>query len=284
MKTMARRVLSGLSYSWIRLGGRADGLRILMYHRVTDAHPESRLCVRTAAFEAQMRQLHAQGWRTVSFADAVACAQGAAPLPERAVVLTFDDGYADNFEHARPILARCGFHGIFFIPTGSVEGPAAEAADRRMSWEQVRTLRAEGHEIGAHSVTHRKLTLLPPAERAREIQECKRVLEARLTDRVEFFCYPAGHSDDAVKAAVRAAGYRGACTVEPGATRPGADPLALPRTEISGFDTLEDFDKKLAGAYDWLHRLAQAAYRCSPRSRRHPANATHPTEAPCAGS
>jgi peptidoglycan/xylan/chitin deacetylase (PgdA/CDA1 family) len=258
------------------LRGRGDfmreGIRVLMYHRVTNAHPGDRLCVPVANFQAQMKRLYDQGYRTITLEDLARWVKGGGMLGDKPVVLTFDDGYADNFEWAAPTLIRHGFRATFFIPTGLLDA-SRPAPDHAMTWEQLRILHIEGHAIGAHSVTHRNLTLLTPAELEREVRDSKRVIEQRLGLEVNYFCYPAGHCNAAVRQAVERAGYRAACTVEPGANVRDTDPLRLRRTEIGGADTLHDVDKKLAGAFDAWHRAAQAWARVSGRGRRHPSNA-----------
>lgn len=126
-----------------------------------------------------------------------------------------------------------------------------------MTWAHLGTLLHEGHEVGAHSVTHRRLTECDPRDLSMEIQGCRRVLEQRLRRPVRFFCYPSGDYNALVKERVREAGYTAACTVRPGANRPGQDLFALARTEVSAFDSPWDFKKKLSGAYDWLHASVQ---------------------------
>lgn len=262
MSRALRSMLSDAAYHAGRLIGGGDGLRMLMYHRVTDAHPSNRLCVSVAAFDAQMCWLAQHGYRTISFREAVEWVQAPASRlerPERRIVITFDDGYEDNRLHAARILEQHGLRGIFFVPSGFIQqGPEGVALeDRPMSWAQLQELLAAGHEIGAHSVSHRFLTRLPMQELEREIGECKLVLENGLRRGVDFFCYPAGDYNAAAKAMVKALRYDGACTVEPGANTPGMDVYALKRTEISGTDTLWDFEKKLAGAFDWIHAAWQ---------------------------
>ena len=274
-----RGALSELTYQAIRLtNGRAAGVRILTYHRVTDAHPGDRLCVPVARFSEQMRWLHEAGYQTISFAQTVAWVTGGtrdvqpgtrSPKPgttptAKSVVLTFDDGYEDNFLHAYPAMARYGLTGIFFVPSAFIEGGPdghVSAVDRPMSWVQLQELVQTGHEIGAHSVSHAKLTQLPPERVTWEISGCKQALEQHLQHAVDFFCYPSGDYDDHVRETVVACGYRGACTVEPGANHPGDDPFVLTRTEISAYDSLRDFEKKLAGAYDWMHGVWQWSQR-----------------------
>jgi glycosyltransferase involved in cell wall biosynthesis/peptidoglycan/xylan/chitin deacetylase (PgdA/CDA1 family) len=267
MRHALRRTLSNLTYQAIRLSdGHRAGLRILMYHRVTDAHPGDRLCVPVDHFARQMRYLHEQGYHAISVSQAVRWLTMGTALPARAVVITFDDGYEDNFLHAAPVLARYGFPAGFFVPSGFIASSAngRQADDRPMSWEQLRELVARGHEIGAHSIHHHRLTRLDPVEMSWEVRGSKETLAHHLQRPVESFCYPAGDYNDLVKRAVKASGYLGACTVEPGANHPGADPFALKRTEISAFDSLWDFEKKLAGAYDWLHLAVQQVQRLRP--------------------
>ena len=277
MKRLLRATLSTLSFYAMRLVGRRGepAWRMLTYHRVTDAHPDDRLCVPVERFAAQMRYLHQHEYRTIPFAEAVRWIVEGGTLPARAVVVTFDDGFEDNYLYAAPAMERFGFAGIFFVPTAFIESQAHahhHLDDRPMTWTHLAELLARGHEIGGHSVSHRKLTRIDQDARLHEVQGCKRALERHLQRPIEFFCYPAGDCDESVKRLVQASGYRGACTVEPGANRRGDDPFALKRTEISGRDSLWDFEKKLAGAYDWLHVAVQLAHRWSPSHRRHPSN------------
>ena len=315
MKRLLRSTLSDLAYhaGWLT-DGHDPGLRILTYHRVTDAHPRERLCVPVARFEEQMRWLRDHGYRTMTLAKAmnwleesvtsdkrqarqetsdkrqvtsnksnklvrpVTChlSPVTAGALERRIVLTFDDGYEDNFRYAAPATERYGFTGVFFVPSGFIEERATDdqrqatsdkrqvTEDRPMSWEQLRELLRRGHEIGGHSVSHRRLASLEAIEMFWEVRGCKETLEQALRHPVDAFCYPSGDYNEMVKRAVMRSGYRGACTVEPGANVPGADPFALKRTEVSAHDTLWDFEKKLAGAYDWLHRAVQRTGKRSP--------------------
>lgn len=261
MNLSLRGLLSDAAFYLRQASGQArSGVRVLMYHRITDAHPRDRLCVPIAKFDAQMKWLRFQEFQSVSFAQLVRWINGQASLPPKAVVITFDDGFEDNFLFAAPALARYGHTGCFFVPSGFIESAASRhypSEDRPMSWKQLEMLLAQGHEVGAHSITHRKLTLMSREEMRKEVSQCKVALEAGLKTAVPFFCYPAGDYDGEVKSAVIQAGYQAACTVSPGANFPKEDLFALRRTEISAFDSLWDFEKKLAGAFDGLHRAIQ---------------------------
>jgi peptidoglycan/xylan/chitin deacetylase (PgdA/CDA1 family) len=261
MRRLLRKTLSEVIYQTTRLKRpHPGGLRILTYHRVTDAHPGERLCVPIARFAEQMRHLREAGYETVTMASAAHWMRHPQiEWPARPVVITFDDGYADNFLHAHPAMARCGFVGVFFVPTQFLQEPptSEHPDDHSMRWIHLEELLTAGHEIGSHSVTHRRLASLSLEDVQREVGDSKRMLEQQLRRPITSFCYPSGDYNARVKQAVAASGYLAACTVEPGANRPGGDLFALKRTEVSAFDTLRDFKKKLAGAFDGLHAAKQ---------------------------
>jgi peptidoglycan/xylan/chitin deacetylase (PgdA/CDA1 family) len=259
MKKLLRNVFSDVTYGVSRLSSRSGGVRMLTYHRVTDAHPGDRLCVPVKNFAEQMEFLHTAGYKTVTQLQLKHWVETGAGLPSAAVAITFDDGFEDNFLYAYPELKKRNLTGCFFVPSGFIEsGNDGHApADRPMTWDQMKRMLDEGQEIGGHSVSHRKLTQINPSELHSEIAGCKDVLQQGLRRPVDFFCYPAGYYNAEVKRMVKESGYLGACTVEPGPIKPGSDPFAMKRTEVSAFDSVWDFKKKLAGAYDWLHAAVQ---------------------------
>ncbi len=261
MSFSLRGLLSDMAFYLGKASGRPRlGVRILMYHRVTDAHPRNRLCVPIAKFDAQMRWLRNQEFQSVGLGQLVRWASGQGGLPPKAVVITFDDGFEDNFLFAAPALERYAHTGCFFVPSGFVESAASRQyppEDRPMGWKQLESLLAQGHEIGAHSVTHRKLAGLSAEAMQKEVRQSKVVLEAGLKASVPFFCYPAGDYNEVVRQEVIESGFKAACTVKPGANFQKEDLFALKRTEISAFDSLWDFEKKLAGAFDGLHEALQ---------------------------
>ncbi len=254
------------------LGGKpAPGLRVLTYHRVNDAHPHDRLSVSTRAFAAQMQALAASGRPVVPLAEVLPALRGDAALPAGAVALTFDDGYADNHAEALPVLERLGFPAAFFVVTGAVGTTSTIdryarccGEDRMLDWREVRDLRARGHAIGGHGRTHRELAGLDPDEARREAEGCARDIEERVGERPRLFCYPRGSVSANVRLIVGDCGFDAACTVRPGPNGPGADLLALRRTEVSGDDTLEDFLFKLEGGFDAWHALGQRVRRTAP--------------------
>ena len=266
-RSALRRTVKRAAARVVRLAaasGREPALRILMYHRVNDCHPGDRLTVHPRDFELQMEALAASGRPVIRLEEALPALRGAAPLPPRAVALTFDDGFRDNFDFALPVLDRLKLPATFFVVTGHVGTDRCIERyrdfcenDRVLGWEHVSEMSARGHGIGGHSRSHRELGGLSDPEVAEEVAGCRRDIEARTGMAARLFCYPRGSEGRGVRRLVAAAGFEGACTVSPGTNATGTDPFGLRRTEIAGEDNLEDFARKLAGHIDGWHRLVQ---------------------------
>jgi peptidoglycan/xylan/chitin deacetylase (PgdA/CDA1 family) len=211
---------------------------ILMYHYIRRVDQDSdplgwELSVAPELFEAQLAWLHEQGYRTVRM-DAVArCLRGEVPCPAKAVALTFDDGYADAFTTALPVLQRYGFTATFYVISGPVGQPGY------MSWEQIAALRDAGMEIGAHTIDHFDLTTLDEAESARQIAQSKADIEQRLGISVVSFCYPTGLYNWTIEEQTRAAGFLSATTTRWDGDY--SDVMALPRRRIAGGTGVDGF-------------------------------------------
>jgi peptidoglycan/xylan/chitin deacetylase (PgdA/CDA1 family) len=205
---------------------------ILTYHSISDG--PSPIEVAPALFRAQMAWLKQQA-RVVPLEDMVRCLTERRPFPERAVALTFDDGYRDFYEAAVPVLAEFGFSATVFLPTGHVGGksdwPKAMSSGKPlMNWPQVRDLAGQGFAFGSHSVTHPELTELSPAELVRELAISRQTIETQTGRPAEVFCYPYGRWNGTVREAVRRV-YAAACSTGAGVVATDADPYALPRVD-----------------------------------------------------
>lgn len=176
---------------------------------------------------------------------------GGAPLPERAVGITFDDGYLDLFRHALPALDRVGFRATFFIiagKTGNEHGEFVEtgfAPERLLSWSEVRKMREAGMTIGSHALTHTPLDQLSLEAAKSEIVQSKKIIEEGLGSAVRHFCYPKGRWTEAIAAAVREAGYETACATKGGKSLQRENIFCLRRIPIGANDTLWDFGRKV---------------------------------------
>ena len=235
-------------------------LRIVYYHRIDDE--DHRSCVTPRAFAEQMRWLRTEGFSVLRF-DAIAeYLESGRPFPDRSVVITFDDGFADNHRNAFPVLASEGIPATIFLATGFIEGDALPVLRDRsgvapLSWNQVEEMAQHGIEMGAHTVTHPELPGLDDTALRREVFDCRRAIEERLGRPVGSFCYPRGKFDERVVSAVRKAGYRLACTTLPGPVTADSPPLRLRRTFVARDDGVRDFAHKLAGTWDLLHAVRQ---------------------------
>ncbi len=261
----ARRVLRSCLSSLLEAFFARRGPRILYYHRV-DFDPH-RSCVHPREFCRQMHYLKTQGFTVLDLGELCRRVRSLEPLPPRSVVLTFDDGFADNFIHAYPVLRELGFTATVFLTVGFIGGQSLPVLSekrlglRPLSWEQVAEMVRGGISFGSHTFTHRPLPALDGKELRREVWGSRLFLQERIGREVGFFCYPRGQFTPRVREVVKEAGYRGACSVFPGAVGPESDLFALPRTYIGRDDHLGDFRKKLAGAYDLLHAAVQLRRR-----------------------
>ncbi len=216
-----------------RTGEAARRTRVpmLMYHVIASApagetYPE--LWVPPARFAAQMRALADSGYQAVTLEQLTAGWDEGAPLPERPVVVTFDDGYLSQSTNAGPVLKQLGWPGVLYLTLRNVGGSIPEGS--------IRKLLRDGWELGAHTATHPDLRTLGADGLTRELDDVRTALRERFDQPVLAFCYPAGKYDTGVIAAVKAAGYTTATTVDPGWAGPGTPRLELPRVRVDPGD------------------------------------------------
>lgn len=198
-----------------------------MYHVLAPVPAGARfpsLFVTPAALGAQVDWLAAHGYHAVTLTRLLAGWRGTRPLPPKPVVLTFDDGYLSDYTVALPALRRHGWPGVLDLAVKNLSPGDIER------W-QVRRLVDADWEIAAHTISHVDLTTVGPARLQREVAGSRVALQRMFGVRVDFFCYPLGHLDARVVAAVRVAGYLGATTENLGLARPG-ERFALPRIRV----------------------------------------------------
>ncbi|MBK1716084.1 polysaccharide deacetylase family protein [Thiocystis violacea] len=231
-------------------------ISILMYHQVGQfasmkAH-RANYCDHRR-FAVQMAFLARFGYAVLSLDEALACLRGERPIPDKAVVLTFDDAY-DNFaDFALPVLERHGFPATVYAISGWL-GRRAEWFAREpgrpiptlMSAERLRAVRGAGITIGSHTVNHVKLGEVDPDTQRRELRHSREALEDLLGEPVQHLCYPFGSFDTRTVQAAAEAGYRSATTCLRGAAIPADHPLVLPRKAISQGDNLLGYWWKIA--------------------------------------
>ncbi len=219
---------------------------ILTYHNLGE-QAKGRLVLAAASFREQMRYLKTNGYRVVSLADFVEFTRLNRQLPQRAVVLTFDDGYHAFKDHAYPVLKELGFTATLFIYTDWVG--AGRAA---LSWAELRELSAAGMDIQAHSKTHADLRRAQgetEAQYARrmqaELEQPQDLFNRNLGRRSQILAYPYGRWEEGLLPKVREYGYIAAFSVRRQGNAAFVRPLAGHRSQIYSEMTLDDFVKNL---------------------------------------
>jgi peptidoglycan/xylan/chitin deacetylase (PgdA/CDA1 family) len=221
-----------------------------MYHHIADPPPDADpirqdLSVSPQAFEAQLRYLVKTGYQPITLRDLVYHLTLGTSLPERPIILTFDDGYEDNYTNAYPLLKKYGFVGTFFIVTEPVDKQRAGY----MSWAQIEIMNTGGMEIGAHSYTHPDLRGKSVDYIIWQVLGSKEAIEARIQQSVRLFSYPSGRYDEQVVNVLRSANFWGAVTTETGTYQSSRRPFELQRIRVQGSDNLKTFALKLS--LDW---------------------------------
>jgi peptidoglycan/xylan/chitin deacetylase (PgdA/CDA1 family) len=249
---------------------------VLMYHSIATGATRrfSRFAVDPGEFAAQMDHLGVGGYRAMTLADLIGSRTSGRPLPAGAVVLTFDDAYADFYSAALPILREHDFRATLFVPTAYVGAHArwnrslGEENRRILSWRGLRDISAEGVEVAAHSHTHPQLDRLPPAVIRDEVCRSRRLMEDNLAVQVEGFAYPFGYWNRAARAAVARAGFRYACAVADLMAAPGDDVLTLPRLTVNAGIGVAGLARLLGARPTPRRRQAAAVKRVTWRSVR----------------
>lgn len=219
---------------------------VLMYHEIADP-PEtsSRFSVSPGAFAAQLAYLREQGFTSVTAGALPAMLAGdPGAVRDRTVVLTFDDGYADFYTRALPLLAEYGFTATVFATSGFMEDTGPE---RMLRWNQLAEAARAGIEIGAHTCQHPQLDQIPDKRLRDELYVSKDRIEDKLGFSVPGLAYPYGYSNAKVRQVAREAGYGYAYAVNNVTATPGSDRFALPRLTVRRATTLSEFRRLVDG-------------------------------------
>lgn len=195
---------------------------LLKYYTVS---PES--------FEAQMQYLKDHNYSVLSLDFVLDALEQNINLPEKSVVLTFDDGWRNQYVYAYPILKKFAYTATFFIFTNAIDSP------HFLSWDQVRVLNNSGMNIGGHTLSHPYLMNITDTDMLRkEIITSKKIIEDQLGMKINTFAYPFGHYNDQIISVVKEAGYRLARSTYSGIYNSKADLFTM-----KGIEATDDLDR-----------------------------------------
>lgn len=219
----------------------SNNVPILMYHYVRDVNQKSdpvgyNLSVSPNDFELQMRSFIRTGYNFITPRDFL---EGRAN--NRSLMLTFDDGYADFYNNAFPVLKKYRIKATVFVVSNFTD----DAKGNYLTSSQIKELSDWGIEIGSHSVNHPNLTKISPSELAKQMQQSKNFLENITSQEIISFAYPAGHYNDLVLDATRESGYKFAVTTENGFGSLRDNLLTQKRIRINGGENLEKIFSKI---------------------------------------
>ncbi|HEX2910685.1 MAG TPA: polysaccharide deacetylase family protein [Chloroflexia bacterium] len=255
------------------LEGRSEGTQlqkipILLYHSISEeASPEFKLyTVTPAMFERQLAYLSGQHYSPLTVTELVtALRTGGSTLPEKPVIITFDDGFQDFYTAALPALTRYGFTATLYVTTGLIEKTSkwlaseGEGTRRMLNWSQLYEIDASGIELGGHTLNHPQLDLLPASMARNEIELCKKTLEHKLGYPVLSFAYPHGYHTSTIKRMVREAGFTSACAVKFAMSSVNDDPFALSRLLVTNDTDEEAFEALLSSQNSTVKMAAKKA-------------------------
>ncbi|MDI6785366.1 MAG: lipopolysaccharide heptosyltransferase II [bacterium] len=228
----------------------SNKIPILVYHRIVPM-PLSKsahgIWVKVQSFKQQMELLSSKGFQTVSLDRLIDAFNGINQLPKKSIILTFDDGYKDNYLYAFPILKEHNFTATIFLVSGYIGGTnewdktSQEGHIKLLSTDEIKEMAEYGISFGVHTITHPHLPQLNEKKAFQEIVKPKEEIEKILGQEVISFCYPYGEYNDNIKNMVIDAGYKCACACDTNAID---DIFELRRIQVFPKTNLFGFWKK----------------------------------------
>jgi peptidoglycan/xylan/chitin deacetylase (PgdA/CDA1 family) len=179
-----------------------------MYHSIINGK-SSPYCLSIKTFEAQMKYLKDNGYQTISLTDLYKYFMKQKPIPEKSVVLTFDDGYENNYTAMFPVLKKYKFKATIFVITSRID-----KNHRFMTSKQLLEMDKYGIDIESHTVNHERLKFLSNNKQLKTLIQSKKDLEKILSKKINFFAYPGGGYNKSAINAVKEAGYTMAFTID----------------------------------------------------------------------
>jgi peptidoglycan/xylan/chitin deacetylase (PgdA/CDA1 family) len=229
-------------------------LTILMYHKIDEIPAGARNLgnfVSPRRFEEQMDAVVSWGYRTIGFDEWLDYRNGVAvSLPERPLIVTFDDGYTCFDEHAWPVLKSRGLGATVFLVASQIGGAnvwdEGEVRLPLLGAERIRALQSQGVRFGSHSVSHRPLARISSDDAFRELSDSRSALGDLLGREVDVFAYPFSNQSQSVRDLARQAGYRCAVRGKGRMNSRRIDPFGLRRIKVEPDTTVSGLRWALA--------------------------------------
>lgn len=243
---------------------------IIYYHRIakdiSDAGKHG-IYVTEKQFENHLNYLKSTGYQTITFDDALQIKKNC--TPGKFVIITFDDGYEDNYTLAFPLLKKYGFTALIFLVAQSEYNLWDEQSDepklKMMNKEQILEMMKYGIEFGSHTLTHANLSKISLEEAGREVVESKIFLESKLEEKISTFAFPYGNCNEAVKSKAKEAGYKFVFATDNAPMGLHEDLFQIRRIGIFPNTTVKGLARKVKGNYTFKREKKGSPYLRIPR-------------------
>jgi len=217
----------------------SKGVPILYYHSISSS-PKNELRVPPEKFAEQMKYLRTAGFSVISLDQLYDAYMGTNKLPLKPVVITFDDGYLDNYTNAFPILKQYNYTATLFVVTDYMK-----PSPGMLNWEQLREMQDYGLTIAPHTVSHVDLSTLSPQRQREEITGSRDALERNLGITPKYFCYPYGNFNSTTVNLLKDNGFILAVSTSSGFAGKADDLYKLKRVYVNGLKDMSEFQRKL---------------------------------------
>ncbi|MEK6578651.1 MAG: polysaccharide deacetylase family protein [Bdellovibrionota bacterium] len=252
MKKILKQLVLNVLYVLHPILPDRKGIAILMYHAVDSSGWE--FSITPEMFERQMRYLRDNKYTFLSLGQVVDMTDGKLPIPAKAVVVTFDDGYMSVATDAAPIAERYAIPVVLFIHTDQSQKELGNNLSL-LDWEEIKKLRQEGFTIESHSHTHPNLKKLSREQIETDLKAVEETFLQNIGNKPKFFAYPGGKYSIEAVGSLRSSGYRGAFTINRGRVMVGDDPFQLKRNGMGRDTSWIEFLVRVSPANDLYERI-----------------------------
>lgn len=221
---------------------------VLMYHSIADNSKitnsiSKSIILPPEVFKEQMQYLKDNGYTTLTLDELYNFLKNNKPVPKKSVVLTFDDGYEDNYTNAYPILKEFGFRGTIFVIAGGTDKIGAY-----LTSAQLKEMDANGMDIQSHTLNHEDLDKLSLEKQQETLTQSKKFLENLLNKKIDYIAYPSGKYNKFTEQAAKNAGYTMAFTINNGWANKNTNILFLNRVFINALKDFNEFKERLTNS------------------------------------